>query len=112
MPGVERMASRCELGMLKIIDVERMVTTRVAELAADTASKPSNTARRAENRNTATATLIIVNAVRRLLRLALFSTRPRNFTSTSYPTRLRSPHRTSFGEAALLFTATRYPTDC
>jgi hypothetical protein len=64
--------------MLKIIDVERMVTTRVAELAADTASKPSNTARSAENRNTATATLIIVNAVRRYARLALFRTRARN----------------------------------
>src|SRR3954471_24748038 len=65
--------------MLKIIDVERMVTRRVEELAADTASKPSSTARSAENRNTASATLIIVNAVRRLLRRALLRMRPTNF---------------------------------
>src|SRR5215471_5962562 len=71
--------------MLKIIDVERMVTTRVAELAAATASKPSRIARNAPNRNTATATLIIVRAVRRLLRRALFITSPMNFISTSAP---------------------------
>src|SRR5947209_5169394 len=78
-PGVERIASPLLVGIEKIIDVERMVTTRVAELAADTASKPSRIARSDENRNTATATLIIVNAVRRLLRRALFNTRPMNF---------------------------------
>ena len=82
-PAVDLMTSVCDIGMLKIIDVERIVTTRVAELAAATASKPSSTARSAENRNTASATLIIVSAVRRLLRRALLSTRPMNFMAFS-----------------------------
>src|SRR5437870_3340101 len=71
--------------MVKIIDVERIVTTRVAELAAATESKPSSTARNVANRNTATATLIIVSAVRRLLRRALFRIRPTNFIAFSSP---------------------------
>src|SRR5262245_53812756 len=78
-PGVARIASLWLVGIEKIIDVERIVTSRVAELAADTASKPSRIARSDANRNTATATLIIVSAVRRLLRRALFVTSPRNF---------------------------------
>src|SRR5882757_5719190 len=77
--GVLLIISACDVGMLKIIEVERIVTRRVEELAADTASKPSSTARSAENRNTASATLIIVNAVRRLLRRALLRMRPTNF---------------------------------
>jgi hypothetical protein len=64
------------VGMLKIIDVERMVTSRCAELAADTASKPSSTERSAANRKTASATLMMVSSVRRLLRRALLKTRP------------------------------------
>ena len=80
-PGVLLIASVWLVGMLKIIDVERMVTRRVDELAADTASKPSSTERSAANRNTASATLIIVSAVRRLLRRALLRTRPMNFMS-------------------------------
>src|SRR4051812_3727372 len=84
-PGVERIASPWLVGMLKIIEVERMVTMRVAELAADTASNPSRTARSDAKRNTATATLIIVSAVRRLLRRALFITSPTNFISFSRP---------------------------
>src|SRR3954452_6439402 len=78
-PGVPFTISACDVGMLKIIDVDRMVTRRVDELAADTASKPSSTARSDEKRNTASATLIIVSAVRRLLRRALLKTRPTNF---------------------------------
>src|SRR6476659_7790205 len=74
-PGVLLIASTWLVGIGKIIDVDRMVTTRVDELAAETASKPSSTARSEANRNTAIATLIIVSAVRRLLRRALFSTR-------------------------------------
>src|SRR5258708_834832 len=66
--GVALMVSAYDAGMLKIIEVERIVTRRVAELAADTAAKPSSTARSAENRNTASAPLILVNAVRRLRR--------------------------------------------
>src|SRR5689334_17499662 len=81
-PAVDLIASPWLVGMLKIIDVDRMVTMRVAELAADTASKPSRIARSDEKRKTATATLIIVRAVRRLLRRALFSTRPMNFISS------------------------------
>src|SRR3954447_20072661 len=83
--GVLLTVSAWDVGMLKIIDVERIVTRRVEELAADTASKPSSTARSAENRNTARATLIIVSAVRRLLRRALLNTRLRNFMMCSYP---------------------------
>src|SRR5206468_7945111 len=82
-PGVLLIASRCDAGMLKIIDVERIVTIRVAELAAATESKPSSTARSAEKRNTASATLIMVSAVRRLLRRARLSTRPMNFMAFS-----------------------------
>src|SRR3954451_18575966 len=78
-PGVDRIVSVCDDGMLKIIDVERIVTTRVAELAAETESKPSSTARSAANRKTAIATLITVSSVRRLLRLALLTMRPMNF---------------------------------
>src|SRR5437764_10288646 len=78
-PGVDRITLVCDVGMLKIIDVERIVTTRVAELAADTALKPSSTARSAANRKTAIATLITVSSVRRLLRLALLTMRPMNF---------------------------------
>src|SRR6187455_2261213 len=77
--GVLLMISAWDVGMLKIIDVERIVTSLVEELAADTASNPSRTARSAENRNTASATLIIVSAVRRLLRRALLRIRPTNF---------------------------------
>src|SRR3954451_1654604 len=78
-PAVLRIRSACDVGMLKIIDVERIVTMRVAELPADTASNPSRMARSEANRKTARPTLIIVNAVRRLLRRALFRTRPMNF---------------------------------
>src|SRR5215510_11005744 len=84
-PGVERIVCRCEVGIEKIIEVERIVTTRVAELAAETAENPSRTARSDEKRNTASATLNVVRIVRRLLRLALFRTRPTNF--------MASPHR-------------------
>src|SRR5262245_2895637 len=84
------MVSRWLIGIWNISDVERIVTTRVDEAASAPALKPSRTARSAANRKTAMATLITVSSVRRLLRLALFNTRPRNFTSTSYPTRLRS----------------------
>ena len=65
--------------MLKIIDAALIVMTRVEELASATATKPSSTARSAAKRNTAIATLSIVSAVRRLLRRALFITRPMNF---------------------------------
>src|SRR5262252_1795675 len=78
-PGVLRMISPWLVGIEKIIDVDLMVTSRCAELAADTAWNPSRTARSAENRNTASATLRIVSAVRRLLRRALLNTSPRNF---------------------------------
>src|SRR5256885_13783999 len=78
-PGVFLVTSAWLVGMLKIIDVDRMVTMRVAELAAATAAKPSSTARNEANRNTAIATLSIVSVVRRLLRRALFSTRWMNF---------------------------------
>src|ERR1041385_536735 len=88
-PGVLLTISACDVGMLKIIDVDRIVTRRVEELAADTASKPSSTARSDENRNTASATLIIVSAVRRLLRRALLKIRPMNFMRS--PARQRSP---------------------
>src|SRR6266508_4086733 len=82
-PGVPLISSPWLLGMLKIIDVDRIVTTRVDELAAATASNPSSTARSDANRNTAIATLIIVSAVRRLLRRALFRTRERYFIFSS-----------------------------
>src|SRR4051812_30248831 len=82
-PGVLRIASPWLVGIEKIIDVDRMVTSRCAELAAETASKPWSTARSAENRNTASATLRIVSAVRRLLRRALLKTRPMNFIACS-----------------------------
>src|SRR3954468_8009593 len=95
--GVLLIASRCELGMLKISDVERIVTRRVEELAADTASNPSSTARNAENRNTARATLIIVSAVRRLLRRALLNTRFRNFMTVAPPVRPACPFRDAAG---------------
>src|SRR3954469_7720801 len=78
-PAVLRIRSACDVGMLKIIDIEGIVKMRVAELAADTASNPSRMARSEANRKTARPTLIIVNAVRRLLRRALFRTRPMNF---------------------------------
>src|SRR3954462_8854857 len=85
------MVSRSDVGMLKIIDVDRIVTRRVDELAAETASKPSRTARSAENRNTARATLIIVSAVRRLVRRALLNTRLRNFMTVAPPVRPACP---------------------
>src|SRR5213593_619428 len=78
-PGMPRMTSAWLVGMLKIIDVERIVTTRVDELASATASKPSRTARSDANRKTAIATLRIVSAVRRLLRRALLRTSRANF---------------------------------
>src|SRR4030088_1475420 len=90
-PGVLLIVSACEVGMLKIIDVEGMVARHVAELAADTASKPSSTARSAENRKTASATLIMVSAVRRLLRRALLSTRLMNFMTVAPPVRRACP---------------------
>src|SRR3954451_5982503 len=95
-PGVLLTISACEVGMLKIIDVERIVTRRVEELAADTASKPSSTARKEENRNTASATPIIVNAVRRLLRGALLRIRPMNLMRS--PVRQTSLSRGAAGE--------------
>src|SRR6185503_16313455 len=82
-PAVLRIASPWLVGIEKIIDVDRIVTSRCAELAAETASKPWSTARSAENRNTASATLRIVSAVRRLLRRALFRTSPTNFIGVS-----------------------------
>src|SRR4029079_10059263 len=88
--GVLLISSACEVGMLKIIEVDRIVTRRVEELAPETASTPSSTARSAENRNAASATLIIVNAVRRLLRRALLRMRPTNFM-TSLPPDLPDP---------------------
>src|SRR3989440_4979861 len=78
-PGMPRMTSAWLVGMLKIIDVERIVTTRVDELASATALKPSSTARSDANRKTAIATLRIVSAVRRLLRRALLRTSRANF---------------------------------
>src|SRR5262245_53235256 len=97
------MVSRWLIGIWNISDVERIVTTRVDEAASAPALKPSRTARSAANRKTAIATLITVSSVRRLLRLALFNMRPRNFTSTSYPTRLRSlaPNELRRGRPAL-----------
>src|SRR4051795_2391438 len=91
-PGVLRIASPWLVGIEKIIDVDRIVTSRCAELAAETASKPWSTARSAENRNTARATLRIVSAVRRLLRRALLNTRPMNFIAYSSSAD-RSPER-------------------
>src|SRR3954466_9193358 len=96
--GVLLIVSAYDDGMLKIIDVERIVTRRVEELAAETASKPSRTARSAENRNTASATLIIVSAVRRLLRRALLNTRLRNFMTVAPPVRPACPFRDAAGE--------------
>src|SRR5262249_3405042 len=92
-PGVLRMISPWLVGIEKIIEVDLIVTSRCAELAADTASNPSRTARSAENRNTASATLRIVSAVRRLLRRALLNTSPRNF--------IRSLHERPPEQAAL-----------
>src|SRR5438874_1699605 len=78
-PGVLLIASAWLVGIEKMSDVDRIVTMRVEELASVPALKPSSTARSAANRNTAIATLRMVSAVRRLLRRALFNTRPRNF---------------------------------
>src|SRR5438105_4391631 len=78
-PGVLLIASAWLVGIEKNNDVDRCVTMRVDELASVAALKPSRTARSDTKRNTATATLRIVRNVRRLLRRALFSTRPRNF---------------------------------
>src|SRR5262249_28775354 len=100
-PGVLRMISPWLVGIEKIIEVDLMVTSRCAELAADTAWNPSSTARSAENRNTASATLRIVSAVRGLLRRALLTTRPRNFIRTLHE---RPP------EPAALHTPRPYPT--
>src|SRR5438067_4510614 len=97
-PGVFLITSAWLVGMLKISDVDRIVTMRVAELAAATAANPSSTARSAANRNTATATLSIVNAVRRLLRRALLSTRWMNFIDVA-PAALKGPPYTPWGGA-------------
>src|SRR5262245_4761584 len=78
-PGVFLIVPAWLVGIVKISDVDRIVMMRVDELAAAPALKPSKTARKAANRNTAMATLITVRAVRRLLRRALFRTRPSNF---------------------------------
>ena len=78
-PGVLWIASAWLVGIEKISDVERIVTMRVDELASAPALKPSSTARSEANRNTAIATLMMVSSVRRLLRRALFRTRPMNF---------------------------------
>jgi hypothetical protein len=78
-PGVLLIASAWLVGIWNISDVDRMVTIRVEELASAPALKPSSTARSEANRNTAIATLKMVSNVRRLLRRALFSTRPMNF---------------------------------
>src|ERR1041384_3931968 len=86
-PGIDRIASAWLIGIEKISDVDRIVTTRVDELAAGGAWNASSTARSDANRNTAIATLRIVSAVRRLLRRALFSTRFRYF--------MRSPPRSA-----------------
>src|SRR5438093_11413046 len=90
------MTSPWVVGIDKISDVERIVTPRVEELASAPALKPSSTARSEANRNTAMATLITVRNVRRLLRLALFSTSLRNFMLRSPPAaalRRASPFR-------------------
>src|SRR6266446_223658 len=70
-PATVLIASTWLVGMLKIIDVERIVITRVDELASVAALKPSSTARSDANRKTAIATLSTVRTVRRLLRRAL-----------------------------------------
>src|SRR5258705_4665350 len=87
-------------------DVERIVTMRVEELASAPALKPSSTARSAAKRNTAIATLITVRNVRRLLRFALFRTRPRNFMMPSLPDLLRFDQRALF-EVQHTFSALR-----
>src|SRR6185503_18358515 len=91
-PGVDRIVSTWLEGIGKIIDVDRIVTTRVDELAAATASNPSSTACSDANRNTAIATLSVVKAVRRRLRRTLFRTRPMYFMTFSP---LRGPRRAS-----------------
>src|SRR6476620_7701702 len=78
-PDIDLMVSAWLIGMLKIIDVDRIVMIRVAELAATALLKPSRIAVRAEKRNTAMATLSIVSAVRRLLRRAPLRMRATNF---------------------------------
>src|SRR5205809_5445610 len=78
-PGVDLIASAWLVGIEKMSDVDRIVTIRVDELASAPALKPSSTARSEAKRNTAMATLITVNSVRRLLRFALFRTRLMNF---------------------------------
>src|SRR5262252_8872465 len=78
-PAVLRMPVAWLVGIEKISDVERMVTMRVDELPSVAALKPSSTARSAANRNTASATLMIVSTVRRLLRRALLRMREKNF---------------------------------
>src|SRR5947207_5026416 len=80
-PGVLLMASVWLVGIEKKREVERTVTSRVDELASVAALKPSSTARNAEKRNTAIATLITVSAVRRLLRRAPLKIKPMNFMS-------------------------------
>src|SRR5258708_6671598 len=78
-PAVLRMPLAWLVGIEKMSDVERIVTMRVDELPAVAALKPSSTARRAANRNTASATLRIVSTVRRLLRRALLRMSEKNF---------------------------------
>src|SRR5437667_9125324 len=89
-PGVLLIASPWLVGIAKNSDVERTVTIRVDELASVAALKPSSTARNAEKRNTATATLITVSAVRRLLRRAPLKIKPMNFIR-SRPSRPSRP---------------------
>ena len=69
-PGVDRIVSTWLVGIGKIsdVDADRHDARRRARRRR-TASKPSSTARSDANRNTAIATLSIVSAVRRLLRL-------------------------------------------
>src|SRR5438128_2705994 len=79
------MVSAWLVGIEKINDVDLRVTMRVDELASVAALKPSRIARSEANRKIAMATLITVRTVRRLLRRALFRTRPRNFTNSPVP---------------------------
>src|SRR5260221_1074650 len=94
-PGVLLIVSAWLVGIEKMSDVDRIVTMRVEELASVPALKPSSTARSAANRNTAIATLRMVSAVRRLLRRALFSTRPRNFIAVPGDPERVAPHDVS-----------------
>ena len=63
--GVLLMISAWDVGILKIIDVERIVTRRVEELAADPAANPPGAAGSAGTRDTARGTRSAANDVRR-----------------------------------------------